>query len=484
MQKHEHSSGGDIRAASRDHAVASTASSEEARAVDTGNFLLGRDEKKIQQMEDGEDAASAMKSASQDFSKISWSPATQQEQQHASLAQKSSLPLPEISWRQQPGLGGLQPRGGGSPGVGGGGGGGGGHVPICRTVSDSYAAAQRQQQHLQMLQQQHHQQQQHHFFGSQRRTALATSRRKLESEDSSYDSDHDNTTCGVGQSHDFLSTAVTASLTGLSSSSSGLRISVPVTVSAAHVSKSHDDVSRTPSETLAAEFAEYVTLRKATAASPTTTTTFAQPPPQQQQHQYKQQQQQPLPDSDQHFDLEQIIRDPAYNSKVEFALRLGYSESLMQRALMKLGHGAGQNQILEELIRLQKTKTGKDSPEKVPLESTNSSSSLTPASVASIPAASSSPSSSSGLPPPPLTVSVAPASSPSSGSVVEEDELLPIVIDGSNVAMSHGNKDIFSCKGIRICVEWFQARGHRQITVFVPKWRKESSRPDTPIRGN
>ena len=64
-----------------------------------------------------------------------------------------------------------------------------------------------------------------------------------------------------------------------------------------------------------------------------------------------------------------------------------------------------------------------------------------------------------------------------------EDPLLPIVIDGSNVAMSHGNKEVFSCMGIWICVRWFQVRGHKTITVFVPKWRKESSRPDAPIKG-
>ena len=63
-------------------------------------------------------------------------------------------------------------------------------------------------------------------------------------------------------------------------------------------------------------------------------------------------------------------------------------------------------------------------------------------------------------------------------------QLLPIIIDGSNVAMSHGNKERFSCKGIRICVDWFKNRGHKEITVFVPLWRKESSKPETPITGN
>lgn len=46
---------------------------------------------------------------------------------------------------------------------------------------------------------------------------------------------------------------------------------------------------------------------------------------------------------------------------------------------------------------------------------------------------------------------------------------------------SHGNKETFSCRGIKICVDWFKARGHTDITVFVPKWRKEAPRPDNPI---
>lgn len=48
--------------------------------------------------------------------------------------------------------------------------------------------------------------------------------------------------------------------------------------------------------------------------------------------------------------------------------------------------------------------------------------------------------------------------------------------------MSHGNKEVFSCRGIAICVDWFKQRGHKDITVFVPKWRKESARPDNPIK--
>ncbi|XP_042295741.1 endoribonuclease ZC3H12A, partial [Sceloporus undulatus] len=63
----------------------------------------------------------------------------------------------------------------------------------------------------------------------------------------------------------------------------------------------------------------------------------------------------------------------------------------------------------------------------------------------------------------------------------DPEELRPVVIDGSNVAMSHGDKDVFSCRGILLAVNWFLDRGHIDITVFVPSWRKEHPRPDVPI---
>ncbi|KAK9526570.1 hypothetical protein VZT92_015260 [Zoarces viviparus] len=63
----------------------------------------------------------------------------------------------------------------------------------------------------------------------------------------------------------------------------------------------------------------------------------------------------------------------------------------------------------------------------------------------------------------------------------EDDALRPVVIDGSNVAMSHGNKEVFSCLGIQLAVNFFVDRGHSDITVFVPSWRKEQPRPDVPI---
>ncbi len=35
----------------------------------------------------------------------------------------------------------------------------------------------------------------------------------------------------------------------------------------------------------------------------------------------------------------------------------------------------------------------------------------------------------------------------------------------------HGNHQIFSCRGIEICINYFLKRGHKEITAFVPQWR-------------
>ena len=48
---------------------------------------------------------------------------------------------------------------------------------------------------------------------------------------------------------------------------------------------------------------------------------------------------------------------------------------------------------------------------------------------------------------------------------------------------SHGNKEVFSCMGIKLAVDWFRHRGHSEIRVLVPQWRKEASRIDSPIKG-
>ncbi|KAI4483046.1 hypothetical protein M0804_008101 [Polistes exclamans] len=175
-------------------------------------------------------------------------------------------------------------------------------------------------------------------------------------------------------------------------------------------SSTHSDVSRTTSDTLAAEFAEYVTVQGQT---PT--------------------------------------QSPGYTARVEFALKLGYTERLVQAALQKLGPDPGQNELLAELIKLGASCSPKLS------ESLEESDNLFDGETSNEEFGGRSN----------LTTTTA--------------CLRPVVIDGSNVAMSHGNKEVFSCRGIKICVDWFKARGHREITVFVPKWRKEASRPDNPI---
>jgi len=295
------------------------------------------------------------------------------------------------------------------------------HSPLGRTVSDSHTKI-RQNDNF--------------------------TRRKLESEDSSYDSDHEN----LANTLSFDASKVT--------------------------SKSHDDISRTYSETLAQEFAEYVSVRPSYAPL----YTFMSPTSQQPKldlseitnssenlnirssgnsrdtspvlsERLESVQETPL-DCD--LDLKTLEQDPQYLAKVEFALKLGYPVKLTQKALIKVGTSGGQDELLNELIRLQQSKVV--DPKEVSLKETAE-----------------------------LLKSTIPTSenqtqsSKLKSTLPESENLRPIVIDGSNVAMSHGNKETFSCKGIKICIDWFKSRGHEKITVFVPKWRKESSKPDAPI---
>ncbi|XP_033853004.1 protein KHNYN-like [Acipenser ruthenus] len=60
-----------------------------------------------------------------------------------------------------------------------------------------------------------------------------------------------------------------------------------------------------------------------------------------------------------------------------------------------------------------------------------------------------------------------------------EESLRHIIIDGSNVAMTHGLGQYFSCRGIALAVQYFWNKGHRNITVFVPQWRQKR---DTRIK--
>ncbi|KAL1770109.1 putative ribonuclease ZC3H12D [Sigmodon hispidus] len=147
-------------------------------------------------------------------------------------------------------------------------------------------------------------------------------------------------------------------------------------------------------------------------------------------------------------------------SKMEFFQKLGYSQDDVVRVLGKLGDSALVNDVLQELIQTgSRPRTQED-----PANSTG-------VVLISRGCCGIQDSAQQGLGPGLEEAGGDPASF-----------LRPIVIDGSNVAMSHGNKEVFSCRGIRLAVDWFRDRGHTYIKVFVPSWRKEPSRSDTPIR--
>ncbi|XP_039724644.1 putative ribonuclease ZC3H12C isoform X3 [Pteropus medius] len=146
-----------------------------------------------------------------------------------------------------------------------------------------------------------------------------------------------------------------------------------------------------------------------------------------------------------------VVRE--YQTKLEFALKLGYSEEQIQLVLNKLGTDALINDILGELVKL-----GNKSEAEQTVSTINSIMRET------------------------SSLESQRSESPMQEIVTDDGEnLRPVVIDGSNVAMSHGNKEVFSCRGIKLAVDWFLERGHRDVTVFVPAWRKEQSRPDALI---
>ncbi|XP_038134022.1 endoribonuclease ZC3H12A-like [Cyprinodon tularosa] len=139
------------------------------------------------------------------------------------------------------------------------------------------------------------------------------------------------------------------------------------------------------------------------------------------------------------------------HAKVERFLKLGYSHNDILRVLESLHHDAQTNDILEELIKTCHTRShgnssGPNSPKLVPR----------------------------GCSPGPIK----PRTSPDRETI---PGFRPVVIDGSNVAMSHGDKKLFSCQGLQLAVNWFWDKGLRDITVFVPLWRKEQPRPEAPI---
>ncbi|NXV74251.1 ZC12D ribonuclease, partial [Atlantisia rogersi] len=143
-----------------------------------------------------------------------------------------------------------------------------------------------------------------------------------------------------------------------------------------------------------------------------------------------------------------------HQNKLDFFCKLGYSKQDICKVLENLGQEALEDDVLKELIRMGSKPQA--------LESQTQPSSLK------------------------LIARGSCSTSPGLKWLGEDDRdstdhLRPIVIDGSNVAMSHGNKEVFSCRGIQLAVDWFRAQGHTYIKVFVPLWRKEPPRQDSPI---
>lgn len=161
-----------------------------------------------------------------------------------------------------------------------------------------------------------------------------------------------------------------------------------------------------------------------------------------------------------------------HHSKIERFLKLGYSQKDILRVLESLHRDAQTNDILEELIKTCHSRNTSNS---------RSSSSTSNSSISSHSANSSPTLIPRGCSPQHSTSSQALQPSTTTDREQHVGGFRPVVIDGSNVAMSHGNKKVFSCRGLQLAVKWFWDRGIGDITVFVPLWRKEQARPEAPI---
>ncbi|KAM9738031.1 endoribonuclease ZC3H12A [Menidia menidia] len=149
-------------------------------------------------------------------------------------------------------------------------------------------------------------------------------------------------------------------------------------------------------------------------------------------------------------------------AQLDFFQKLGYSRAQVQAVQQQLG-STDTDKLLGELVRTGAARGARQGP-------------VTTMTVLVPPGGAQ-----AGTGPPSL---LPPSDLPPAGreeTGEDADALRAVVIDGSNVAMSHGNKEFFSCLGIQLAVSFFLDRGHRDVTVFVPSWRKEQPRPDVPI---
>lgn len=118
---------------------------------------------------------------------------------------------------------------------------------------------------------------------------------------------------------------------------------------------------------------------------------------------------------------EELLSVPEYSTKIQFAIKLGYTEEHLKAALKKVGFGADQNELLSELIKLGSTEGGAQSDDEEGEEKGHTDSPHRKGSMDDV------------------------------GDIMAqlpagqgETNLRPIVIDGSNVAMRYVDIKIFS----------------------------------------
>ncbi|KAH8234175.1 hypothetical protein KR038_002826, partial [Drosophila bunnanda] len=54
-----------------------------------------------------------------------------------------------------------------------------------------------------------------------------------------------------------------------------------------------------------------------------------------------------------------------------------------------------------------------------------------------------------------------------------------IIIDGSNVAFAHGKNKVFSCEGIKYCLQYFDKMGH-SVKAVIPSFRRNAFKSSNP----
>ena len=174
---------------------------------------------------------------------------------------------------------------------------------------------------------------------------------------------------------------------------------------------SHDDVSRTVSDTLAAERVETGTI----AAKPRVRSSESSPPSLATQQSGKnifashRVTKNPSPTPDQSDALtdstESLSEDPEYLKRLAYVTKLGFSEAQLRVVLEKRGAGISQNELVDELVQLGSQ--GKSADED----------------------------SNSGSPEPDVDVHTEQSALGDSAAGEPGNNLRPIIIDGSNVAM-------------------------------------------------